>query len=568
MDAAAPTPVSSASGEVIRLFRSLSERILEVADQGSPRDAFVGAVLRVLLDATRSDRASLRLPGIPGTTAWTLARGEDGTPTPWTLPEATPSVRESSVKGWRRRLPTGDTGSTQLGTVWTQREGLRGLADIEDGDRPRHLRNLACEPGTASVLLLPVVVGAADVGLLQLESSAEANFDAAHSRALEGAAQILGAALVTQRARWALQERVKELSCLYEIERLTHGAKEPLDDVLARVAAVLPPAWQHPDVAASRIVLDGRVFAGPGPRPWRAAQAAPIMVDGERRGLVEVGYSEDRPEFDEGPFLAEERSLLEAVAGEIASLIKRRAAAEERAHLEEQLQHADRLATIGQLAAGVAHELNEPLGAILGFTQLVRKERDLPPGTGEDLDRVVEAALHAREIVRKLMLFGRQSPPRIEAVDLARVIENGLYFLATRCAKSGIDLRREVGGESCIVRADAAQLYQVIVNLVVNAIQAMPQGGRLVVRVLQDGGDALLQVEDTGVGMTADVKERIFTPFFTTKDIGEGTGLGLSVVHGIVTSHRGSVEVDSAPGAGTRFTVRLPRDTTEAQRAP
>jgi signal transduction histidine kinase len=246
------------------------------------------------------------------------------------------------------------------------------------------------------------------------------------------------------------------------------------------------------------------------------------------------------------------------MANEIALVIERSQAEEEKDRLEEQLRHADRLATIGQLAAGVAHELNEPLGNILGFAQLAAKASGIPEAVGKDLERIISASLHARTVIERLNLFARQSPQRRGLVDLNRVINEGLYFLGHRCAKVGITLVRELASDIPEIIADQSQLYQVLVNLVVNAIQAMPEGGRLTIRTLKYDSQVAFSVEDTGIGIDDETRSKIFLPFFTTKDVNEGTGLGLAVVHGIVMAHGGSITVDSQVGKGSRFEVRLP----------
>ncbi len=137
-------------------------------------------------------------------------------------------------------------------------------------------------------------------------------------------------------------------------------------------------------------------------------------------------------------------------------------------------------------------------------------------------------------------------------------MEESLYFLESRCAKHGIQLFREFAPDLPDITADPTQLQQVLVNLVVNAIQAMPQGGRLAVTTRTSDDHVLLVVEDTGTGMSEEVMDKLFTPFFTTKEIGQGTGLGLPVTHGIVTSHGGSIHVESELGHGARFTIKLP----------
>jgi two-component system NtrC family sensor kinase len=206
----------------------------------------------------------------------------------------------------------------------------------------------------------------------------------------------------------------------------------------------------------------------------------------------------------------------------------------------------------------VAHELNEPLGNVLGFAQLALKADGLPDQARKDTDKIVTAALHAREIVSKLMLFARQKPPATSKVDLNRLVEDALYFLEARCQKAGISMERALAPGLPEITVDPGQVQQVLVNLVVNAIQAMSHGGRLTIETRPADGSVILAVEDTGAGMTEAVLKQIFVPFFTTKGIGEGTGLGLPVVHGIVTAHGGTIEVRSAPGCGSRFEVRLP----------
>ena len=357
-----------------------------------------------------------------------------------------------------------------------------------------------------------------------------------------------------------LEERGKELRCLYEVVRFAIERQEaPLAEVLRGLAGLVARAFQHADVAVCRIALDHEVHRTGGFDDAVARQAAPITVAGRHRGWIEVAYVAERPPADEGPFLAEERDLLDAVALEVAGIVERRESRRERVRLEEQLRHADRLATIGQLAAGVAHELNDPLGTILGFAQLLEKDEGLGDEARGDVAQIVRASLHARNIVSKLRLFARQTPSERAAVDLNQVVREGLYITETQCAKLGVELVRDLDDLPAI-EADAGQLHQVLTNLTVNAMQAMPSGGRMTVRTRAREREVALVVEDTGGGISPEVRARLFEPFFTTKPAEQGTGLGLAVVHGIVESHGGLVEVASEPGRGARFEVRLPRD--------
>ncbi len=359
-------------------------------------------------------------------------------------------------------------------------------------------------------------------------------------------------------AEAALRERVKELTCLYGIAQVAGRPGISLEEILRAIVELLPPAWQHPEIACARLILDENCYSTKGFRDGHSKQTADIVVNDTRRGAIEVVYAEEKPELDEGPFLEEERNLIDAIARQVALIVERKQTEEDRSRLQDQLRHADRLATIGMLAAGVAHEMNEPVGNILGFAQLAARCPGLPEPARHDLQKIEAASLHTREIIKKLLVFARQMPPQKTRVNLNRVVEEGGYFLEARCAKRGVELVRSLAPGLPEITADPAQLTQVLVNLVVNALQAMPEGGKLTVETRAGEGQVLLVIEDTGTGMSEDVLEQVFVPFFTTKDIGQGTGLGLPVAHGIVTSHGGSLEVESAVGRGTRFEIGLP----------
>ncbi len=375
----------------------------------------------------------------------------------------------------------------------------------------------------------------------------------------------------TDPALWALRERVKELTCLYGIAQIVDRTDISMQEVAERVASLLPPAWQYPECTCARVTLNGEAFPS---KPFQESTqrlAAAVVVADHALGQVEVFYSEIRPAADEGPFLKEERSLINEVARQLSLMVERRQVMEENIRLEDQLRHADRLATIGRLAAGVAHELNEPLGAILGFAQLTQSNFGIPDQTARDLDKIVKASLRAREIVKRLLIFARQTPAQRVPVDLTMVVKEGIYLLRARCAKAGISIKLHLAADLPAVEGDANLLQQVIVNLAVNSIQSMPGGGVLDITAGVHEESVVLKIEDSGEGMTEEVMRHVFTPFYTTKDVGQGTGLGLSVVHGIVTSHGGRIELESAVGKGTRVSILLPRahePVCEKRRSP
>lgn len=412
-----------------------------------------------------------------------------------------------------------------------------------------------------SIVIIPIRPDRECIGLLQLKSRQRGFFSVRDVNFYEEISKVLGIALSHQYAEAELRERIKEITCLYGIARVTARLDASFDEVIQSITDLLPPAWLYPEIASARIVLNGRsyVTADFHETPYR--QAADIVSGEKKIGIVEVAYAEAKVAMDEGPFLAEERRLIDSVAREITGYYERIRTEEEKSFLQSQLRHADRLATIGQLVAGVAHELNEPLANVLGFAQLARKSPQLPAQAAKDLGEIESAALRGREIVRKLMAFARQLPPQKMPVNLNGVVTDGLYLYEGRCAKAGIQLVYRLAPDLPKIDADPGQMSQVLVNLVVNAIQAMPAGGVLTVETRLTESGVCLSVGDTGVGISDEMKSKIFLPFFTTKDVHEGTGLGLAVVHGIVASHGGKIVVESQVGKGARFDIHLPLTT-------
>jgi signal transduction histidine kinase len=418
-----------------------------------------------------------------------------------------------------------------------------------------------------SLVLVPLRGDDHSVGFVVIESDGARGFSSEAVEFYEVVAETVSMALVHQHAQASLRERVKELSCLYEFLSIADRLDSSLSEILQDIANLLPSAWQYPDKTAARVTLDGDVYATKGFVETPHMQSAAVVIRGERRGSIDVVYVEERPHVYEGPFLKEERHLIDALARELSGIIERRRARADRARLEDQIRHADRLATIGQLAAGVAHELNEPLGNILGFAELAGKAGGTPESVGQDLQKIVNACLYCRKVVSKLKLFARQMPARKVETNLNKMVAEELFFIESRCVTQGIQIVRDLDPDLPRVIADASQIYQILVNLTVNAVQAMPEGGVLTIRTRGVGDGVVLVIEDTGVGMTEEIRANIFMPFFTTKDVDQGTGLGLSVVDGIVRAHGGTTTVSSVPGQGSRFEVRIPRsDPTERVR--
>jgi signal transduction histidine kinase len=557
--------LTSRPGRAADDYRGLVTRLLHTANRGAPLVTFLEEVTAILLEISRSGAVVVRLEEwTPSIRSRAIRRSaasfrfetEQVDPARETVgSDETPQavLCRLLLRGGGR---PGTSPFTARGGLWTS--DAQECPPLRLSDREIEISGWARAGGFRSLVLLPFLVEGRPYGLLQMIHERPDRFDADDVRYFEDVAEAFGLALTHHRVQWAFQERVKELTCLYGIAKVAEEHGRPLAEVLTEIARLLPPGWQYPNACAARIVLDGEAYATSEFRESEQRQAADILVDGRSRGTVEVIYLQPQPQMHEGPFLIEERNLINEIARQIALVVEGRSAEEQQKRLQEQLYHADRLATLGKLTAGVAHELNEPLGSILGFAQLARDVRGLPPQVGQDLDKIVKAALHVREIIKKLMFFGRQTPPGMAPVDLNQTIEEGLSFIEPRLASQQIRLIQRLDPGLPPVMADPGQILQVLVNLMVNAAQAMPDGGDLTLVTRVEGDGVFLTVEDTGVGMPEDVLKQIFVPFFTTKDVGQGTGLGLSVVHGIVTAHGGSISVTSKPGMGSRFEVRLP----------
>ncbi len=234
--------------------------------------------------------------------------------------------------------------------------------------------------------------------------------------------------------------------------------------------------------------------------------------------------------------------------------------ADARTQLEVELAQAQKMEAVGRLASGIAHDFSNLLTAIRGYTTLAREQLAPEHPARMALSRVEDAADQADDVTRGLLTFGRKGAAERKPVDLVRLLKDGAAGLR-RFLPGTVRLRLETGPDPSVwVFGDPGQLQQVLLNLAVNARDAMPDGGELTVSLEapEGAGVVVVRVSDTGLGMEAEVLRRAQEPFFTTKDPGDGTGLGLSLVHGIVASHSGSIHIDSRPGSGTSVSLRLP----------
>ena len=289
---------------------------------------------------------------------------------------------------------------------------------------------------------------------------------------------------------------------------------------------------------------------------------------------------------ERGVALRDEQGRPYRMAGSLEDVTERKNAEAERDRLESQLRQSQKLEAMGTLAGGIAHDFNNILSAILGYSELV--QRDSAEGTPRrrHIDAAMSAALRAKSLVERILAFSRSGAGERIQVNVQSVVDEALSATAASLPPQ-VRLERDLDAGDAAVLGDATQIHQVVMNLCANAVQAMRTGGTLSVTLqairlteaervsttqLMPGGYIKLAVRDTGTGIAPQVLERIFDPFFTTKSAGLGTGLGLSLVHGIVADLGGGVELESKVGVGSTFTVYLPRhgsaQATEAQGEP
>lgn len=348
-----------------------------------------------------------------------------------------------------------------------------------------------------------------------------------------------------------LNERVKELTCLYELSKLFSASDEDIDEVMNKALNVIPKGWQEPNKLSVFIQVDDLKYGLE--IPENKGQSTPISINGLKRGRVSVAYEEYRE--DKYGYLLEEQQLLNQVAREIGSFFVRIEQKEKERLVLEKLKNEDRLNVLAELTAGVAHELNTPLGNIMGYAELLKKSIT-KKAEQKDLDKIIKSALNAREIVKKLMYFSCEMPTQFNYVNVDKVLRSTVDLLRLQLRDKGIKVRLLINDNNMEVRGDELQLSQVFINLIMNAISASKVNGEIVIKNEKHPNELIIIVRDNGEGIKEENLADIFKPFFTTKK--GGTGLGLPVVHGIIQNHGGAIEVKSKVGQGSEFIVKLP----------
>ncbi len=374
--------------------------------------------------------------------------------------------------------------------------------------------------------------------------------------------------------RQVLMLEFRDITETRRVEEALHFAEERL----RRVVAGSPIVLFALDRDGVFTLSEGRSLAALGLEPgqvvgqsvWELYKDAPAILDHVRRALAGEEFA---VVVDVGP-LAFETSYapLKGADGSIQGVIGVATDVTDRRRLEEQLRQAQRMEAIGRLAGGVAHDFNNLLAAILGHSELMLSRVEAGHPLRRSAEEVQKAAVRGAMLTRQLLAFGRKDMLSFQVLDLNAVLA-GMEGMLRRLIGEDIELETQLAPRVGAVRADRGQLEQVILNLAVNARDAMPRGGRLTLEVAhvtldeawaqrhagaRSGHHVVLSVTDTGIGMDAETIAHVFEPFYTTKERGKGTGLGLATVYGVVEQSGGQILVQSEPGVGSRFQVYLP----------
>ena len=482
-----------------------------------------------------------------------------------------------------------------------------------------------------------------------------------------------------RQAQHSLSKRMKELQCLYSLSVLERQ-NIPSEEMFQKVVDLLPIAWQYPEITCARVIIDDQEFSTKNFRETLWKQTNDILVHGRKVGSVEVFYLEERAKIDEGPFLKEERALINSIVEQLARVIEgkqtQNSLSQSEKHLrniyettleaiiitdaegkitsanpasmkifmcddvneligrevtdlyvypeqrlewiskaklvgytenieltikkrdgthgyvlaninlltdeygnvtgaeaffseitelkktQTQLIIRDRLASIGELVSGVAHELNNPMTGIIGLSDLLLAQ-DVSDDVREDLELINKEAKRTADIVKGLLTFARKQTTEKQPVDINKVIQAVLDLRAYEQKLSNIEVNTHFSADLPEIIANSSQLRQVFLNMMVNAEQAMLEAhnkGILTVTSEQVGNIVRISFTDDGPGITQENLGHLFEPFFTTKEEGKGTGLGLSISYGIITDHDGRIYAESELDKGATFVIELPLD--------
>jgi CheY-like chemotaxis protein len=368
-----------------------------------------------------------------------------------------------------------------------------------------------------------------------------------------------------------VQERTKELRCLYNISNLIEKPDLSFEEVLQGIVNYIPSAMPHPDDTYVRITSGDHEFTTDQFCETASKQSSSIVVNGKQKGVLDIFLSQHQS--DDICYLKKQNDFIFNIINKVEKVIERIETKEEKKKLEAQLFQSQKMESLGLLAGGIAHDFNNILFAIQGNIQITLYSLSEDSPLRSHLDEAMKALNRAKEMVKHILAFSRQSEAEKKPVKVQFIIKEVVRLLNSSIP-STITIHQNIDSDAGPVYADPSQIHQILMNLATNAFHAMENdGGHFELNLdqveissdeltihpdIQQGKYIKLTISDTGQGINPEIMGKIFDPYFTTKAIGKGSGLGLSIVHGIVKNHRGAITVYSQPGKGTVFTILLP----------
>lgn len=368
----------------------------------------------------------------------------------------------------------------------------------------------------------------------------------------------------------ALNERVKELNCLYRISSLGQQPNQSLDDLFQHIVNLLPSSWQYPEFTCARILLGEKEYKTENFKDTEWKQVSGILADGKKEGTLEVCCLAEKPPCDGMPFLKEEGRLLDAVAEGLGRIVERLHMIEER-KLLAQIQHAEKMQAIATLAGGVAHEYNNALAVIMGTIELIMMDSlIMRTERVKYLESMRSAGDRMARLTKQLLAYARGGKYLLKDLSLADFVTETMSALRHQI-HPGIRVETSFPEGLSAIRADHAQMQMVLSAVMANASEAIADNGLITItaenRYVDNGGltdrpdvkagkYVCLSIADDGRGMNEEEKARIFEPFFTTKF--QGRGMGMAAAYGIVKNHGGWISVDSEISRGTVVQICLP----------
>jgi len=450
------------------------------------------------------------------------------------------------------------------------------LASTTDAERQAKTRNRCNGEGYESVALIPLRSHGITFGLFQFNDRRKGRFTAEKIAQLEDLVSYVAIALAKLRSDDELRESSRFNQQI--IDSVREGVVVYGRDL--RYQVWNPYMEQMYGLPAGEVLGKHPLELFPCLGETGIVERLEKALSGQTPDSIDFPFH--IPQSDNSGWCSESSSPLRNSNGEIIGVIATVRDITERKGLEEQLRQAQKMEAVGQLAGGVAHDFNNILSVIMGYSSILKMETNLTAGQQESLDQILVAAEKAAQLTRGLLAFSRRQTLAPRTVNLNDIVQHIQKFLA-RVIGEDIHLRSISNEIDLPVNVDSSQIEQVLINLATNARDAMPHGGQLTVETKlqevdalfalahgygQGGRFAVITVTDSGIGMSEEICKKVFEPFFTTKETGKGTGLGMAIVYGIVKQHNGFIDVYSEPGDGATFRIYLPlvrRETAETE---